>query len=112
LELEVDELGDLLLVFDDQYHGFAFHVAHYATRSHERHLARLRRCYARTLALDGNGFLDDESATEEVLRPSLRPRQGVVPPDRKSTRLNSSHVKISYAAFCLKKKKNQITPLH
>src|SRR5690606_722882 len=29
----------------------------------------------------------------------LRPR-----PDRKSTRLNSSHVKISYAVFCLKKK--------
>src|SRR5690606_40885149 len=28
------------------------------------------------------------------------------PEDRKSTRLNSSHVKISYAVFCLKKKKN------
>src|SRR5690606_41529637 len=27
--------------------------------------------------------------------------------DRKSTRLNSSHVKISYAVFCLKKKKRQ-----
>src|SRR5690606_20754540 len=27
--------------------------------------------------------------------------------DRKSTRLNSSHVKISYAVFCLKKKKNK-----
>src|SRR5436309_10965155 len=27
------------------------------------------------------------------------------PTDRKSTRLNSSHVKISYAVFCLKKKK-------
>src|SRR5690349_22685983 len=27
-------------------------------------------------------------------------------PDRKSTRLNSSHVEISYAVFCLKKKKN------
>src|SRR5690606_13397822 len=30
---------------------------------------------------------------------------GVGAPDRKSTRLNSSHVKISYAVFCLKKKK-------
>src|SRR3989442_11715825 len=29
----------------------------------------------------------------------------VVPLDRKSTRLNSSHVRISYAVFCLKKKK-------
>src|SRR5258708_40106141 len=29
--------------------------------------------------------------------------------DRKSTRLNSSHQIISYAVFCLKKKKNKIT---
>src|SRR5690606_41414141 len=29
------------------------------------------------------------------------------PIDRKSTRLNSSHVKISYAVFCLKKKKDR-----
>src|SRR5207253_11335639 len=28
-----------------------------------------------------------------------------IPPDRKSTRLNSSHVAISYAVFCLKKKR-------
>src|SRR5947208_11097261 len=33
--------------------------------------------------------------------------------DRKSTRLNSSHQIISYAVFCLKKKKNQLlTPLY
>src|SRR5207302_8974853 len=32
--------------------------------------------------------------------------QKIVDEDRKSTRLNSSHVKISYAVFCLKKKKN------
>src|SRR5438874_6811559 len=30
------------------------------------------------------------------------------PRDRKSTRLNSSHVEISYAVFCLKKKKKKI----
>src|SRR5204863_1730488 len=30
---------------------------------------------------------------------------GFEPGDRKSTRLNSSHVEISYAVFCLKKKK-------
>src|SRR5438067_3878719 len=43
-------------------------------------------------------------------REALRQRQQVVgwrPTDRKSTRLNSSHVSISYAVFCLKKK----TPL-
>src|SRR5690606_41036475 len=33
---------------------------------------------------------------------------GFTDADRKSTRLNSSHVKISYAVFCLKKKKKQI----
>src|SRR5690606_42036854 len=32
---------------------------------------------------------------------------GQNPRDRKSTRLNSSHVKISYAVFCLKKKKTR-----
>src|SRR3712207_7244721 len=32
---------------------------------------------------------------------------GDVQPDRKSTRLNSSHANISYAVFCLKKKKNK-----
>src|SRR2546430_13673440 len=31
--------------------------------------------------------------------------------DRKSTRLNSSHSQISYAVFCLKKKKIRICPL-
>src|SRR2546426_3863907 len=43
----------------------------------------------------------------------LPPRLGALPrrggrrrPDRKSTRLNSSHLVISYAVFCLKKKKN------
>src|SRR2546430_13475638 len=32
--------------------------------------------------------------------------------DRKSTRLNSSHSQISYAVFCLKKKKQACTPTH
>src|SRR5690554_7276822 len=32
---------------------------------------------------------------------------GPLTPDRKSTRLNSSHVRISYAVFCLKKKTKQ-----
>src|SRR5690606_39743303 len=37
----------------------------------------------------------------------LSPRKKGNRLDRKSTRLNSSHVKISYAVFCLKKKKNK-----
>src|SRR2546421_4234127 len=34
-------------------------------------------------------------------------RNGKLPADRKSTRLNSSHDQISYAVFCLKKKKKK-----
>src|SRR3989454_8842396 len=40
-------------------------------------------------------------------RSTSSPR-GSTSPDRKSTRLNSSHLVISYAVFCLKKKKTNI----
>src|SRR5690606_41381025 len=43
-----------------------------------------------------------------TLPPMLRANYGRELLDRKSTRLNSSHVKISYAVFCFKKKKNCI----
>src|SRR2546427_9648395 len=39
------------------------------------------------------------------------PGEQVLPRDRKSTRLNSSHSQISYAVFCLKKKKTDTTKL-
>src|SRR5688572_23590514 len=59
--------------------------------------------------LRSQGFLD-----ESPLRESDAPLSGVIIGaytlisriDRKSTRLNSSHSQISYAVFCLKKKKN------
>src|SRR5437588_2478124 len=41
-----------------------------------------------------------------LLHHSVRPRQFALG-DRKSTRLNSSHTVISYAVFCLKKKKKK-----
>src|SRR6266480_5164221 len=47
-------------------------------------------------------------------RRAPRRRAGRVAPgarDRKSTRLNSSHMSISYAVFCLKKKKKQISSI-
>src|SRR5438445_5651851 len=40
--------------------------------------------------------------------PGLSDEDRIIGPDRKSTRLNSSHANISYAVFCLKKKKNII----
>src|SRR5436309_9193969 len=52
----------------------------------------------------GNTFLvKSESTPVEGLEIVDEP---VKVSDRKSTRLNSSHVKISYAVFCLKKKNN------
>src|SRR5271165_7375956 len=45
--------------------------------------------------------------TNCICRPSNAPCQSWKA-DRKSTRLNSSHVQISYAVFCLKKKKQQL----
>src|SRR5690349_22442252 len=46
---------------------------------------------------------------DEIAEPVVRGRHGRLPDlsllDRKSTRLNSSHVEISYAVFCLKKKR-------
>src|SRR5690625_4440326 len=47
--------------------------------------------------LTGNGLKDPQTAMEQI--------------DRKSTRLNSSHVATSYAVFCLKKKKQIISSL-
>src|SRR5690606_40813638 len=56
-----------------------------------------RACRSRST---GSFFLGDG------LRAACRCKHSTVevPGDRKSTRLNSSHVKISYAVFCLKKK--------
>src|SRR5438128_2862998 len=56
-----------------------------------------------TCMADG-GPLDMQTAENRV----LTPRSNSAPTlDRKSTRLNSSHGSISYAVFCLKKKKNK-----
>src|SRR6266511_4822075 len=46
------------------------------------------------------------------IRPARSHADGVACSDRKSTRLNSSHVKIAYAVFCLKKKKKQFCSHH
>src|SRR6266851_5924010 len=40
-------------------------------------------------------------------RTQLPAERALLPRDRKSTRLNSSHITISYAVFCLKKKKKK-----
>src|SRR3712207_7096975 len=47
----------------------------------------------------------------QKLAKAMSDRDGGLALDRKSTRLNSSHANISYAVFCLKKKKNIINLL-
>src|SRR5439155_22760169 len=55
------------------------------------------------LTRDGIPVLSHEPFVDPHL---ARHADGSAYPDRKSTRLNSSHVAISYAVFCLKKKKH------
>src|SRR5215469_18075320 len=75
-------------------------------------------------------FFFNDTATTEIYTLSLHDALPICPPmpprpwprcmpntrrctpaDRKSTRLNSSHVEISYAVFCLKKKKKKNIPI-
>src|SRR2546426_3632781 len=58
-----------------------------------------------------DGLADDPAGDRRVLL-EVRPEglvDGKAVEDRKSTRLNSSHLVISYAVFCLKKKKHNLT---
>src|SRR3712207_7019767 len=55
-------------------------------------------CDPRAFGADGVSLLRREAAVRDAVLE-------VVDVDRKSTRLNSSHANISYAVFCLKKKK-------
>src|SRR5207248_11556353 len=61
----------------------------------------------RCVSLDYRGVgisLRGEIRTSRNEALQIRLRRSVAAPDRKSTRLNSSHRTISYAVFCLKKK--------
>src|SRR5690606_41943574 len=60
---------------------------------------------------DGDGLFDEDGTDDldgdgNICQMRIKDPHGdykTDPEDRKSTRLNSSHVKISYAVFCLKK---------
>src|SRR5690554_3687644 len=74
--------------------------------------ADMLRAFFESKPLDFLEFLTFMSvADDEPLTPveELEEPQGREVLDRKSTRLNSSHVRISYAVFCLKKKKKDDT---
>src|SRR3712207_8826616 len=57
------------------------------------------------LAADGFQRRPERRGAARALALVLEDRLGQAIEDRKSTRLNSSHANISYAVFCLKKKK-------
>src|SRR5687768_14724296 len=50
------------------------------------------------------GIARNSAGVQDPQQPLVNARGGGASPDRKSTRLNSSHGYISYAVFCLKKK--------
>src|SRR5690349_23988461 len=80
-------------------------------RSHER-IALPRDLFGATRANSAGYDLANEQRlailAKALVAHAHEPWQGQ-PLDRKSTRLNSSHVEISYAVFCLKKKKTIIS---
>src|SRR2546421_8947217 len=63
---------------------------------------RLEHVYVSILTWGESGFLPRDPGLRDRHRLIVEAGEG----DRKSTRLNSSHDQISYAVFCLKKKKN------
>src|SRR5947209_12085526 len=71
---------------------------------HQRDRVRVHGLRVRVLLSEGRQLERAVAATPHESHPGLRDRDAGV--DRKSTRLNSSHANISYAVFCLKKKKN------
>src|SRR3712207_8488740 len=81
-------------------------VAHLALGAALRQTLRLEeaeREYARALELDPKSTVARQSLAD-LRRAAGRAGEAL---DRKSTRLNSSHANISYAVFCLKKKKTE-----
>src|SRR6266511_2632413 len=70
------------------------------------------RCQCQRIKLGDHDWFRMQAPRSAVWQPSTRacPEQSTTrcDADRKSTRLNSSHVKISYAVFCLKKKKKTL----
>src|SRR2546427_6564609 len=88
-----------------QAHGLPV-VEHLVVTRHEWRTApdRLARRVAETIGFPC--FVKPSNLGSSVGISHVRDA-GALPRDRKSTRLNSSHSQISYAVFCLKKKRHE-----
>src|SRR5699024_12751704 len=64
----------------------------------------VRQSHSRSVTRAHNEVMKErvDEPSDQTCGPAARRLRAI--PDRKSTRLNSSHVSISYAVFCLKKK--------
>src|SRR3712207_8120865 len=73
--------------------------------SHEVLSERWRQIYGERIDLVARSLRDRNIPVVWIGAPPVK-NERTSTEDRKSTRLNSSHANISYAVFCLKKKKN------
>src|SRR3712207_8246366 len=82
-------------------------------RSHEIDLPHRARHWSTltTGVMDANPPAVRHSVGKFEFRALLHQDPSQLQTDRKSTRLNSSHANISYAVFCLKKKKNSASSM-
>src|SRR3712207_7246288 len=80
-------------------------------RSRQLDLEAVRERLSEAIAAVFGGETESDSLNRLVLLSDLDWRQLTIL-DRESTRLNSSHANISYAGFCLKKKKKHLYPTH
>src|SRR5438034_3151966 len=93
--------GDLLAVIEADYMGQLRTGA--ASGVATKYLARENSCIAAIIGTGGQARTQLEAIA--AVRKLESARGNGFKLDRKSTRLNSSHTVISYAVFCLKKKK-------
>src|SRR5690606_39846704 len=80
-----------------------------ARRIFQQHAQAFARYRQRSAAANVAVLASDGAAAEGGISANDSGTAASAAVDRKSTRLNSSHVKISYAVFCLKKKKREFT---
>src|SRR5690554_7958877 len=109
LLFQIDFYRRKLFIFSDQidfrtFFSKAFH-SHFITHPGYNHLAIsniLSAVHSKQVAIQNPDIFHAHTPDTKQIVSRRREK------DRKSTRLNSSHVRISYAVFCLKKKKIEI----